>query len=75
LDDLENMVRFKNRYFLVEFQWEDKHTEISAYHILTSIKDSVSLNFGDFGYAALLFSLQGMSIEDLLISQLNILTQ
>jgi hypothetical protein len=56
------MVRFKNRYLLVETVWRDgakNASFVSQRQLAECIKESVQTNFGDFGAAAMLQSLQG----------------
>jgi hypothetical protein len=56
------MVRFKNRYLLVELVWRDgaKNASFVSHRQLGEcIKESVQTNFGDFGAASILASLQG----------------
>mmetsp|Transcript_24938 Transcript_24938/g.43811 ORF Transcript_24938/g.43811 Transcript_24938/m.43811 type:complete len:147 (+) Transcript_24938:157-597(+) len=45
------MVRFKNRYVLAEFQWQDGKYDpnLSNKDIYDAIKDSVAFHFGDLG--------------------------
>ena len=58
------MVRFKNRYLLVETVWRDgtQHVaKLSSRALAESIKSSVQANFGDMGSASVMQSLQGTS--------------
>ncbi len=47
------MVRFKNRYLLLEVHWEDGLVDPTLSHqaVLNALRDSISSNFGDFGFA------------------------
>jgi len=51
------MVRFKNRYILVEIETpnEESINDISSYDLLTTIKESISNNYGDLGSAKTAF--------------------
>lgn len=56
------MVRFKNRYFLISVQTHSR-TDLSEWnekHLNNAIRDSIQLNFGDFGSSAVSQSLQGI---------------
>ena len=54
------MVRFKNRYMLLELLWKDGKTELrlSEVTLLGIIRDSVQTNFGDYGLGIALAALQ-----------------
>ena len=59
------MVRFKNRYLLVETVWRDgaQHAaKLSSRALAESIKSSVQANFGDMGSASVMQSLQGAKV-------------
>jgi len=51
------MVRFKNRYILVEIETpnEESINDISSYDLLIAIRDSISSNYGDLGAAKTAF--------------------
>ena len=53
------MVRFKNRYLLIEITWEDsKILESLTQRIVASaVKESIDTNFGDYGAAIIAGSL------------------
>lgn len=53
------MVRFKNRYLLCEFKWEDKKFDpnVKNKDIYDAIRDSIGINFGDFGIGTISSSL------------------
>jgi ribonuclease P/MRP protein subunit POP5 len=55
------MVRFKNRYLLCEIGWEDKKFDpnLKNKDIYDAIRDSIAVNFGDFGLGQVLGSLSG----------------
>jgi ribonuclease P/MRP protein subunit POP5 len=44
-------MRFKNRYILVEMMWEDGKVDegVTAVDLFKALKESVALNFGDWG--------------------------
>lgn len=54
------MVRFKNRYILAELVWRDRKIDESFGEaaILQVLRDSIEVNFGDFGLGQALSSLQ-----------------
>ncbi|PNW88361.1 hypothetical protein CHLRE_01g026100v5 [Chlamydomonas reinhardtii] len=54
------MVRLKNRYLLVEVDYKDNKLDESFNElaILTAIRESVAVNFGDYGLGCNLSSLQ-----------------
>uniref|UniRef100_A0A7S0YRF2 Ribonuclease P/MRP protein subunit POP5 n=1 Tax=Polytomella parva TaxID=51329 RepID=A0A7S0YRF2_9CHLO len=54
------MVRYKNRYLVVELLWKDGKFDYSLGEtpISQALKDSVSLNFGDYGQGLMSQSLQ-----------------
>ncbi|GFR39911.1 hypothetical protein Agub_g417 [Astrephomene gubernaculifera] len=54
------MVRLKNRYLLLEISWKDGKLDESYNDnvLLQALRDSVALNFGDFGLGSNLSSLQ-----------------
>ena len=56
------MVRFKNRYLLCEFLWEDKKFDpnLKNKDIYDSARESIAVNFGDFGAGLIMGSLSGM---------------
>lgn len=58
------MVRFKNRYLVIEMIWErsrqERNFRLTREQLLSTIKESISLNFGDFGLAAVNPTLQGL---------------
>ncbi|CAG9317609.1 unnamed protein product [Blepharisma stoltei] len=53
------MVRFKNRYLLCELKWEDEKYDpnIKNKDVYEAIKDSIGMNFGDFGIGLSVISL------------------
>ena len=53
------MVRFKNRYLLCEIQWEDSKFDpnVKNKDIYDAIRDSVGVNFGDYGGGLIMGSL------------------
>lgn len=53
------MVRFKNRYLLVELLYEKAAKAPTKPQILDAVRDSVRVNFGDFGHAVVSQVLQG----------------
>ncbi len=55
------MVRFKNRYLLVELVWGDGMVDssISAENLKREVKHQIQLNFGDFGVGLVQATLQG----------------
>jgi ribonuclease P/MRP protein subunit POP5 len=55
------MVRFKNRYLLVELVWGDGMVDssISAETLKREVKHQIQLNFGDFGVGLIQATLQG----------------
>ena len=57
------MVRFKNRYLLIEILYPDGphtvHADLHAGSLASAIRDSVELNFGDWGAATAMMSLSG----------------
>lgn len=59
------MVRFKNRYLLVEMRWEPRYTDekTAKDELFKAIKDSIEDNFGDFGIAMLIPTLRSMYIK------------
>lgn len=54
------MVRFKNRWLLVDVAWRDGSvdTTMNAMTVLNAVRDSVVANFGDSGLGTCLTSLQ-----------------
>lgn len=56
------MVRFKNRYVLAEFQWQDGKYDpgLSNRDIYDAVKDSVAFHFGDLGAG---FINSGLSVK------------
>lgn len=54
------MVRFKNRYVLVELIWKDGRVDdtFSETKLLAVLRDSVAVNFGDYGVGIVSPSLQ-----------------
>jgi RNase P/RNase MRP subunit POP5 len=64
------MVRFKNRYLLVEIMWEKsggksgKVPQTSRDEFSNAVKESVRLNFGDFGIGSIYSAFQGSSPKD-----------
>ncbi|ELR19795.1 Rpp14 family protein [Acanthamoeba castellanii str. Neff] len=54
------MVRFKNRYLLVELVWGDGMVDssISAETLKREVKHQIQLNFGDFGVGLIQATLQ-----------------
>jgi RNase P/RNase MRP subunit POP5 len=58
------MVRFKNRYFVVELVFPDGaqvlQTDLHGGGIAGAIRESVDLNFGDWGAATAMMSLSGV---------------
>jgi ribonuclease P/MRP protein subunit POP5 len=56
------MVRFKNRYVLAEFQWQDGKYDpnLANKDIYDAVKDSVAYHFGDLGAG---FINSGLSIK------------
>lgn len=59
------MVRFKNRYLLVELVWGDGMVDssISAENLKREVKHQIQLNFGDFGVGLVQATLQGTPRE------------
>jgi len=55
------MVRFKNRYLLIELVWADnKHDpSLSSYILVQALKELIRAEFGEYGLACALQSLQG----------------
>ena len=53
------MVRFKNRYLVIEILWEDKKYDpgVKNKEIYDAIRESIASNFGDWGTGVLLNSL------------------
>lgn len=53
------MVRFKNRYLLCSFAWEDGKTDLTVQNkeLYRNIRESILRNFGDFGIGVLVSSL------------------
>ena len=53
------MVRFKNRYLLCEIRWEDKKFDpnVKNKDIYDAIRDSIGINFGDYGTGLITSSL------------------
>eukprot|EP00698_Gefionella_okellyi_P007007 TRINITY_DN1703_c0_g2_i2.p1 TRINITY_DN1703_c0_g2~~TRINITY_DN1703_c0_g2_i2.p1 ORF type:complete len:105 (-),score=17.56 TRINITY_DN1703_c0_g2_i2:80-394(-) len=53
------MVRFKNRYFLLEFQWEDvaRDTSLTSSDVYSTVRECVQTNYGDYGVGLMLTSL------------------
>ena len=53
------MVRFKNRYLLCNFFWEDNKVDprIRNQDIYSAARESIGTNFGDFGTGVVLSSL------------------
>ena len=45
------MVRFKNRFLLVELIWKDGRIDetVTEANIQSLLRDSIALNFGDYG--------------------------
>lgn len=56
-------MRFKNRYLLCELEWLDGKTDssVNGHTLFSVIRESVLLNFGEFGLGNTLQSLQGRS--------------
>ena len=54
------MVRFKNRYFMCEVDWDGAHPPISEKDLAYALRNSVETNFGDYGIGLLKQSLNGM---------------
>ncbi|MEW5310990.1 MAG: hypothetical protein WDW38_002740 [Sanguina aurantia] len=54
------MVRFKNRYLLLELLWKDQRvdTSLGEAALQQLIRDSIQLNFGDYGAACAQASVQ-----------------
>lgn len=54
------MVRFKNRYLLLELVWDDGKVDVklSGKDLYLEIKRSMKEQFGDFGWAAVAMSCQ-----------------
>jgi ribonuclease P/MRP protein subunit POP5 len=56
------MVRFKNRYLVVEIIWEtpvqQRKLHLTKDQILAYIKESIGMNFGEFGIATVISTLQ-----------------
>ena len=54
------MVRFKNRFLLLEVIWKDSKVDLamSEASLLSAIRESVQTNFGDLGLGLALASLQ-----------------
>lgn len=54
------MVRFKNRYLLLELIWKDARIDLSLPEaaLLGAFRDSMQSNFGDYGLGTALASLQ-----------------
>ena len=53
------MVRFKNRYLLCEIRWEDGKFDPNVRNkdIYDAIRDSIGVNFGDYGTGVITSSL------------------
>jgi RNase P/RNase MRP subunit POP5 len=66
------MVRFKNRYFLVELIFEDGLTDESfnSQQLVRAIKDAMQLFHGDYGLGCVLSSLTGARLTCLRRSSL-----
>jgi ribonuclease P/MRP protein subunit POP5 len=62
------MVRFKNRYLLVEMVWKDGRmdTSLNEAALLPVLRDSMAVNFGDHGL--------GMALASLSVKYYNPLT-
>ena len=58
------MVRFKNRYLLIELVWADnKHDpSLSSYILVQALKELIRAEFGEYGLACALQALQGKII-------------
>jgi ribonuclease P/MRP protein subunit POP5 len=54
------MVRFKNRYFLIELNWAKQTPPqgVTKDHLASAIRESLRINFGDFGLNAVIQFLQ-----------------
>jgi RNase P/RNase MRP subunit POP5 len=59
------MVRFKNRYLLVELVWADGKVDssLSAENLKRALKRQIHHNFGDFGVGLVQATLQGTLSE------------
>jgi ribonuclease P/MRP protein subunit POP5 len=65
---LNTMVRFKNRYLLMEVIWKDGRVDdgLAEANIQTALRESLAANFGDYGI--------GMSLQSLQVKYYNPLT-
>jgi ribonuclease P/MRP protein subunit POP5 len=55
------MVRFKNRYLVIHVKWEDGKYDpaVKNKDVYDSIRESIAINFGDWGTGLLMNSLSG----------------
>jgi hypothetical protein len=63
------MVRFKNRYAVVEFVWSAgaAPADLTNYSVFKWVRDAVKRNFGEFGLGVAMSSLQGRTAATTLL--------
>jgi len=54
------MVRFKNRYFLIELNWNNRTPPqgLTKEHLAIAVRESLRINFGEFGFNSVIQFLQ-----------------